>query len=190
MPEDLPATKRIDVMVGITRSKVIIFMYFSHLYFTHYLPIIYSLSTHHLPIIYPSSTHYLPIIYPSSTHYIPIIYSLSTHHLPIIYPSSTHYLPIIYSLSTHHLPISYPLYTNHLPLIYLSSIHCIRYIHWYTAPIHQFQLGQGLGLAALLSAAGRGIGCGHRDSGTTAAGQGHVWWSDPLLVEELGFNIW
>jgi hypothetical protein len=27
MPEDMPATKRINVMVGITRSKVIIYIY-------------------------------------------------------------------------------------------------------------------------------------------------------------------
>ena len=31
MPEDLPVTKRIDVMVGITRSKVIVF----HGFFLH-----------------------------------------------------------------------------------------------------------------------------------------------------------
>jgi hypothetical protein len=29
MPEDLPVTKRIDVMVGITRSKVIVFVFLS-----------------------------------------------------------------------------------------------------------------------------------------------------------------
>ena len=39
MPEDMPVTKRINVTVGITRSKVIIIVYHYLKYYIIYLPI-------------------------------------------------------------------------------------------------------------------------------------------------------
>ena len=94
-----------------------------------YTLIIYNLYSHYLPIILSLSINYTLIIYQLYSHCPPIILSLSTSYNLIIHQSYSHYPSIILSLSTNYTLINHQLYSHYPPIILSLSTNYALFIH-------------------------------------------------------------